>query len=157
MKWITTIPITTATSPRINVSSYPKEWAITLNGDLSIGNGDDMVSGIETFIQRFRDLLLSEVTFTSQYGYLAYVPKSKDIERFNLECEALAHKLVNHQYPDSTLDSPKGLGFTIEAVHSIEWDTENDNFTFAITATGYNGELEIFVPISLTSRFADVE
>lgn len=158
MKWIAKTPITSHLSPRKSVESYGKDWALTLDGDLSIGNGDiKMVEGLDTFIQRFHTLLLSEVTIVVTYGHLEFVPKSKDVDTYNAECETLALKLVNQQYSDSTPDDPNGLGYTIESVKSIEWDVENDDFTFVITATGYEGDLSIFVPISRAERFSNAE
>lgn len=158
MKWKASKLITSHLVPRKDVNSYGKDWALSLDGDISIDNGDiNMVEGIDTFIQRFRNLLLSEVTVVSTYGHLEFVPKSKDIEKFNIECETLAHKLVNQQYSDSKPTDPNGLGYTIESVKSIDWDVENDDFTFVITATGHQGDLKIFVPISRSKRFSSVE
>lgn len=158
MKWIASTPVTSHLSPRKSVDSYGKDIALTLDGDISFENGDfKMLEGVDSFIQQFRSLLLSEATEFVAYGHLNFVPKSKDIDTFNCECEALAHKLVNQQYSESTFDDPQGLGFTIESVKSIEWDIKNDDFTFVINATGYNGDLSIFVPISRADRFSNVE
>ncbi|TMN21882.1 hypothetical protein [Lentibacillus cibarius] len=151
MKWIPRSPTESTIYPRVNVDTYKTDLAMSFDedgADIIIENGDmKTVSGLDNFIQRLKSVLLANKTELFDYGLFEMFPKSTDQDKFNRECQLLAEALVSHQYSDSKPDNPNGLGYTIESVHSIEYDKAKYTLSVKVKVTGLDNPIQIDVLI----------
>lgn len=153
MKWISNQPIFSTMQPRIDVNDYKKDFKFDyIKGDILL---NEYVEGLDRFIQLFKSLILSNVTLTTPTGLLELIPKSKDQLEFNSQCEKLSDAIVKHKFSDSTLNSPHGLGYTVEYIYSIEKTIldDIDHLIIETKVTGISDKLTIKVPLILVEKY----
>lgn len=148
LKWNPKTEVRSSLSPRLNVNDYKTDYAIDFegkNGEISIGS--NKVSGKDNFIQKFKKVLLSTNTPIITYGLYHLLPKSSDQTQFDEECSVLASALVKHKFSDTRPDSPNGLGYTIEAIRSMEYDFNEDILYVTMKVTGIDSDITVDVPV----------
>ncbi|MFJ8099403.1 hypothetical protein [Lysinibacillus sp. NPDC096212] len=118
---------------RLSVHQYKKDYKIDFE-QKSIGL--EMVQGLDAFIQQFKKVLLTTKTPKTYYGLADLLPNSLNQEKFNEQSEKLAYEILNHQFSDSTSFDPHGLGHTVTKVYSIEFNEDNQTYTFVLGAEG---------------------
>ena len=152
MKWISNQPVFSTMQPRKDANNYKKDFKFDyIKGDIVL---NEYVEGLDRFIQLFKSLILSNVTITTPTGLLELIPKSKDQIEFNNQCEKLSDAIVKHKFSDSTLNSPNGLGYTIEYIYSIERTTLDDieHLIIETKVTGISDKLAIKIPLILVEK-----
>ncbi|WP_206922576.1 hypothetical protein [Alicyclobacillus suci] len=149
VKWIPKNPIRSDVSPRVDATSYGSDVLLTEDGTLSFDDGDlATVSGVESFKQSFRTLILPEGNERFDYAVISRIFKPLDENDFLAESERLANQIAQHSVYDAVTGKQIGLGHTVEQVHSIERKNENGkNFLYIeVTATGVEQPLLVKLP-----------
>lgn len=146
MEWTPEIPVRSSFKKRINVNTYGEDF------ELNIATGDitgNMVSGLNAFKQQFGVVMLTENNELFDFGLNHLIPFSNDLDQFRSQARDLAEAIVSNQTSDSTYEKPDGLGYSVEAIHSISKVTIDDtpSLIFKMELTGVDYLIEINVPI----------
>lgn len=154
MKWIPKDSITSQLTPRLNVEHHLKDPAFDFEkGDFSVDDGNHVktVSGMDSFIQQIQKVLLSDTSGLYPDGLQEFLPTSNDQTIFDQECLGLATRLASHQYVNSTSESPNGLGFYINEIHSMERFLKNGKsyLLLQMSISGESDLITVTVPIHL--------
>ncbi|WP_143565376.1 hypothetical protein [Sporosarcina sp. P34] len=145
MKWKPQTLVHSVLLPRVKVDDPPKTYEMTRDakGNLRIG---DFIKGEKAFIQTFQKILRTEKKPNHPYGLMDLLPYSTRQIAFNQQCERLATAIVNHRCSDSSEGNPSGLGYTVDEVKLIEWDSEKNELFITIVADGLDSPVRVNVP-----------
>ncbi|WP_286924288.1 MULTISPECIES: hypothetical protein [Lysinibacillus] len=103
------------------------------NYTIDIINKNSGSENFFTFLPAFKDALTTPRS-SELYGLADFLPYSLKQEEFNRQSQQLVSEILNYQFIDST--QPNSLGQTVNKVHSIEYDTENQTYTLDISVVG---------------------
>lgn len=144
MKWKPHMPVRSVLLPRVKVDDPPKAYGFSRDAEGKPRLGG-FVKGEEAFIQTFQKTLLTENSENRSYGLKSLLPYSEKQIGFNQQCERLADAIVSHRSASSSEELPGGLGYTVEEVKSIEWNSEKNEFFITLLADGLNSPVRVQV------------
>ncbi|MGE7114372.1 hypothetical protein [Lysinibacillus sp. NPDC047702] len=87
-----------------------------------------------TFLPTFKEVLTTPRSSELFYGLADFLPYSLKQEEFNKQSQQLVSEILNYQFIDST--HPNNLGHTVNKVHTIEYDTDKQTYTFVVSVAG---------------------